>query len=495
MSPVILSIGRLYALCIAGLLALAVMPAGASPWLEIGDKRMRSDVELLADAGVVAGPTSVWPLPWAQISRGLDGADRALMLPHVRAAYDRMQALSDYDLDERLKFSATLRAASAPSLRRDFSDRARDEADVIVSAASTVGRVHANLSLNVRDAPNENRVTLDGSYLAVAFGDWAVYGGQMDLWWGPSMEGSVLLSNNARPLRKIGLTRLVAEPFESRWLSWIGPWRFDGFVGRMSGVRSDVFKKPLLIGLRGTFEPVDGLEIGLSRLLQLCGRGRPCGFSTFLDSLVPIGQSDNTGTFSEPGNQGAGYELRYHWAMGQTHANAYVQGFAEDTLFEVLSLQVGASLTGPSDWGTWRVNIEAVDTHGRTFSKNGFNERQDGATYTHFIYLDGLAFKDRPLGFSLDGDAKLVTASASLTDAQNRYWYATAGRADINVTDTAIYRVSQNREQLWLGEAGVSWPTDVGDISVELRGYSDSPNTPGRRDADVQAELRWSLYF
>ena len=456
---------------------------------------MRGDIELLADAGVVEGPTSVWPLPWAQISSGLDSADRALMMPHVRAAYDRVQALSEHDLDERLKLSATLRGATGASLRRDFSDRARDEADVVVTAASTVGRVHAHISMNMRDAPNEDLVTLDGSYLAIAFGDWAVYGGLMDLWWGPSMEGSVLLSSNARPLRKIGVSRLVAEPFDSRWLSWIGPWRLDAFVGRVTGERSDPFKKPLLIGLRATFEPVDGLEVGLSRLLQLCGRGRPCGFSTFLDSLVPIGASDNTGSFSEPGNQGAGYELRYHWQMGQTNANAYVQGFAEDTLFEVLSLQVGASLTGPSRLGTWRVNVEAVDTHGRTFSKTGFNERQDGATYTHFIYLDGLSFKGRPLGFSLDGDSKLVTATASLTDARNRYWYATAGRADINVTDTQRYRVSQNREQLWLGEAGVSWPTEYGDLSLELRGYTDSANTPGVRDADMQAELRWSLYF
>jgi hypothetical protein len=158
-------------------------------------------------------------------------------------------------------------------------------------------------------------------------------------------------------------------------------------------------------------------------------------------------------------------------------------------------VQAGASLTGGSRLGNWRIGAEAVDTLGRTFSKGEFNDRQPSATFVHFIYTDGFGYRGRPISASLDGDSRLFTLSASLTDTQNRRWYAQARRADINVTNSAIYRVSQNRERLYLGEIGVDMPTRFGDLSLEARGQTDSPNTPGRKDAAVQIELRFKTSF
>jgi hypothetical protein len=173
----------------------------------------------------------------------------------------------------------------------------------------------------------------------------------------------------------------------------------------------------------------------------------------------------------------------------------FLHTFAEDTLFEVLSVQAGASLTGTSTLGNWRVAVEALDTLGRTFSKQGFNKRQAASTFVNGIYTDGFGYRGRVISASLDGDSRLFTLSAALTDAKNRRWYAQARRADINVSNSTVYRVSQNRERLFLGEIGVDMPTRFGDLSLEARGQTDSPNSPGRKDAAAQVELRFKAYF
>jgi Capsule assembly protein Wzi len=477
------------------LLATVSTPALASPWIAVGDRRLREDIELLQDSGLLPGTTTVWPMPWANIGSNFDLIDDSALKPMHLAALNRVKRSFVDQADDSLKLSATVQLTSEPALRRSFGDSAREEADVSVLAEQGLGPVKLGLQLGYRNTPAGKNYSLDGSYVAVAVGNWGLYGGFVEQWWGPSHEGSLLISNTARPFPKVGFTRLAAEPFNSRWLRWMGLWRIDGFVGVLTGQRSDVFTNPLVVGLRATIRPTQGLELGASRMLQLCGSGRPCSLGTFSKALFPIGQSDNTGTFNEPGNQALGLDVRYARAIGSTQAVFHLQGFAEDTLFEAASFQVGASLTGPSRLGTWRASVDAVDTYARIFSKAGRGNRQSRATYLHFIYRDGFGYRGKPLGHSFDGDAQAVTGALSLTDLQNRRWSVSLTRADLNRFSEPLYRASQTREKLWLGEAGVDWPSRIGDIGVQLRGQTDSPNTPGRKDAALQAGLSWKLRF
>src|SRR3546814_10758857 len=116
------------------------------------------------------------------------------------------------------------------------------------------------------------------SYAAYKLGNWAVYGGFVEHWWGPGNSGSLLFSTSARPFPKIGFKRLAAHPIDFPVLRWLGPWRFDMFVGDL-GNRRD-FDNTKVIAMRFDFAPAPGLEIGLNRALQLCGDKRPCGFNT-----------------------------------------------------------------------------------------------------------------------------------------------------------------------------------------------------------------------
>src|SRR5690606_3821196 len=72
---------------------VSAIPAAAGPWLEAGDRQVRSDVELLKAAGLIRGPTNAWPLPWAQVAEGLERADGQPLLPHLAAAVRRLTIL------------------------------------------------------------------------------------------------------------------------------------------------------------------------------------------------------------------------------------------------------------------------------------------------------------------------------------------------------------------------------------------------------------------
>src|SRR3546814_18316192 len=79
---------------------------------------------------------------------------------------------------------------------------------------------------------------LDQTYAAYKLGNWAVYGGFVEHWWGPGNSGSLLFSTSARPFPKNGFKRLAAHPIDFPVLRWLGPWRVDMFVGGLGNRRA-----------------------------------------------------------------------------------------------------------------------------------------------------------------------------------------------------------------------------------------------------------------
>jgi len=47
------------------LLPLMADRAPASPWVEVGDAQLRSDLEILQAYGLVDNLATTWPIPWA----------------------------------------------------------------------------------------------------------------------------------------------------------------------------------------------------------------------------------------------------------------------------------------------------------------------------------------------------------------------------------------------------------------------------------------------
>ena len=58
----------------------------AGPYIPAGDMALRHDIQRLADAGIIKGPTTTWPLAWGPILEDLGAADATQLPAGVAAA-------------------------------------------------------------------------------------------------------------------------------------------------------------------------------------------------------------------------------------------------------------------------------------------------------------------------------------------------------------------------------------------------------------------------
>ncbi len=471
-------------------------PGSASPWAEVGDAALRRDIEILAANRLVDPLISTWPLPWGPIARRLSEVPNGLPR-HVGRAVERVRSrLRQETQSGTVRARAALRLANKSALIRDFAATGRDRVDARVDteylANSTALRLRLGL-LSDADLGDPDLI-LDDSYIAQGLGGWLAYAGMVEHWWGPGNITSVALSNNAKPFPKLGLMRYDPESFETPWLSWIGPWQINAFTGVLSD-NGRAVRNPVVVGLRGAINPLPGLELGASRLMQLCGSGRSCGFRTFFDALV--GNNENTPD-KDPGNQQGGFDARLMLNAFGVGWSIYGQIVGEDEAnglpFKSAGV-AGLSLTGglPNEkGGLWAVTAEFSD------SASGFQKTDPDFNVfcNHGDFGSGLRYHDRCLGPGLDNDSRLFSIVAAVMDRRDRTWRLTYHHAKLNRDGEAGGNtVSRSDESINVLELALRVPVRRHIFGIELRLQDDRPNTPGARDFETAVEAGWSTRF
>lgn len=519
----------------AGLAALVLgaAPALAGPFAEVGDRQLRSDVELLSAAGLIEGPVESWPLPWAQIDEGLNRANDGRELPpHLAAAAARLDRLSDLAAQRRV-VDIRIGGTNEAAVGRDFGTLNRARFDGSARVEFNTGDLSLSLGGGYRtgvvDGTNNSYAHLEGSQVAVRLGNWAFYGGYTEQWFGPGQDGALMWSNSARPMPKVGFKRLVPRRINFPVLRWLGPVQFEIFGGVLDEDRE--FDNIGIIGTRLSFQPARGLTIGLNRAQMLCGRGRPCGLTQIAGSFVGVLVSDNANpddpdSFNnQSGNQLAGWDITYVQRFGRVAAKFYFEGAAEDfdnIVLEQYTRLIGTTWLGP--WGSrgasWKASVEYADTLAVSLFNGtplegitGGQTRYPGAAYNNSLYTDGYTYRRRPIGYWTDGDSRNLSFAFALTDTRNRRWYAQVRSVHLNITDLGnppraifprpngdpgpviSYRVSRNSEKFAILTAGAELPLKFGDVRVEGRFQTDSPNSPGRRDSQAAIEVQFRQRF
>ena len=508
---------------ITALLCLPGPAVAISPWIDPGDRLTRHDIEVLKSFGLIDGPVSTWPMSWKQISRSLFEIDEYSHLPqHVQQSLLRLRAgLRRFEDSGTFGRHASFAGTNQERLIRDFSAGAREEGDVRSGFDAKLGRFYGRLSVGFRNDPETSDLNFDGSVLGAAFGNWLLYGGFQEQWFGPGFDSALILSTNAVPVPRVSIQRLDPKRIDLPVLRWLGPLQLN-FTAGFDGDDRDDFDDVLLVFTRMSFEPLRGFQIGLSRGLQLCGAGRVCNAESFGRALVTVvdfvfqvgGDLDNTGeVLTDPGNQVAGLDFRYTRAVGPLSVTGYSEIASEDSSGPIaigdVSLTVGGSLSGYLDrWSglSWTVRGEATDSQSnRFFGINGVG--QPGSANLNFIFTDGYSFQNRFLGPSIGPDGRLFTGEVSAIDHQSRLYFLRYRHIVLNGTGltpvpTTFDRfffdnlVSTNPERINLVEAGFEWPGFFGGkLRADLRLQDDQPSTPGVRDFQAAFELGWRLDF
>ncbi|SVC41225.1 uncharacterized protein METZ01_LOCUS294079, partial [marine metagenome] len=186
------------------------------PFLGPNDPFLRHELRWLRDADQLKAPLNTWPISWGGIDARLEqGGDD----PVVGRMRDR--------LDEERE-TGWLRPTGIVGLRADrgvvrsFLEEPRGGVSGGVEQKWMGDRFAGKLRLTtVGDVEPDWRgrkddgLQFDESYLAGRLGNWSASFGQVGRHWGPGWDGSLILSNNARPVPAFSVDRRIPEPFET----------------------------------------------------------------------------------------------------------------------------------------------------------------------------------------------------------------------------------------------------------------------------------------
>ena len=477
----------------AGLLMLWALGARAEPWLAPGNEAIRHDIQILADAGVLRGPVTSWPLSWPDIARDVLGASddqldeqAAAALLRVRRHARRASAPGFTGLG--LAVSAT----NAPSELRGFGTWPRDVGELGIKAGWMNSRVAVNASAAfVVDPEDDKAWRADGSYVGVNAGNFMISAGYMERWWGPGWDGSLILSTNARPIPSITLERNYTDPFETKLLSWLGHWRASIAVGRMES--HDIAVPDVrFLAARFNFRPRSWLEFALTRSAQFCGGDRECGWSQLGNLLIGRdNRSDDLSAEDEPGNQMAGYDLRLSSPWRRLPAAVYMQWIGEDEAGGLPSKFMG--LAGVETWftaagGGMRVRAEFTDTT-CSFTREApdFN-----CGYRNTLYPQAYTYRGRVIGHSMDNDSRMYALGGTWVSARGDSIGLSARRVELNRDGgphliTAVPRRYEDVELRYMGTFR------IGTLHAGLA--TATGQVPAGWDSHTRAFVTWQQGF
>jgi len=481
-------------------IALISMPSAyGGPAVVPGDLALRHDIQRLADHGVLSGPVTTWPLSWGPILSDLQHFQSTAELPtDVRDALARVRARAQWQTrTDELRFKARASAAERPTRIRSFQDVPREDGELGAGVSWTGDRFSIDLNVSVVANPADDKdYRADGSNIAVVLGNYMIAASTMDRWWGPGWVGSLILSNNARPIPAITVDRNFTDPFGSKWLSWIGPWDVSVIFGRMEADRA--IPNARFFGFRFNFKPIPSLEIGLSRTAQWCGDGRPCGFDTFIDLLLGRDNVGDAGTTpeDEPGNQLAGLDFRWsnRW-FGRSNA-IYGQAIGEDEAGGFPSrylAQLGAESSGMiGDRWSYRWYAELAATSCDAVKEEIFN-----CAYNHSIYETGYRYRGRVVGHGADNDSRIVSAGLILVNDQETQWHALFRYGALNRGGAPDPRnsLTPTRQDIASVDLVHSRILKFGWIEVGLGFERTEDKVSGETSNDGRAFLQWRSWY
>ena len=392
----------------------------AEPWVDTSNIFLKESIQRLSDSRVITTPVNTYPLMWHDIAANLNQADVEKLSDSDRTAY--YYVLLQLRQAQRSEKKVELNASSADNRFTSFGESFRDKNNLSVSTTWLTDHWAGKLNTHYNSSPVDgDKVTYSGSYISAFMGNWVATAGMQDRWWGASWDTSLSLTNNARPLPAVSLSRKSAIPFNVPFTQIDIPWTVTTFMGLMDDDR--VIEDTLLWGFRLNFKPTPNLEIGVSRLAQWGGDGRSQGLSTFVDLFLG---RDNCGANgfdcgenneNEPGNQMGGYDIRWSTSIANHPVNVNFTMFAEDgdssslSFFGEEQYQLGFDTHINLFENNWRTYIEATDTYATcSDGVNGDGTSKIGnCYYEHHTYQTGMRYKKRNLGSLYDNDARTFT--------------------------------------------------------------------------------------
>ncbi|NRA82578.1 MAG: capsule assembly Wzi family protein [Gammaproteobacteria bacterium] len=451
----------------------------ASPWIDANELFLRNHIQQLADAGVLSAPVTTYPLMWNAISADLLNASPDKLSPRLQQSY--AQVLHYFNRAQRNQYNHQLKISAANEAKRfnSFGDSQRQQAQLQLSTEYIGSFWAGKLSTQLRvDAEDDNSLTFDNSYLAATYGNWVVRFGAVSQWWGPGWDSSLIMSNNARPLPALSLTRNNSNAFETPWLNWIGPWTFTAQMAKLESERH--IPNAMLWSTRATIRPISKLELGLSWSIQWGGDGQPNSLKDFLDAVTSKQECANGADVCDPslntklGNQLAGFDIRWSDSIAGVPFSVYAQTIGEDAVNNIKPADKAYVFGIDSIFSIMEQPIRVFLEYTETEVACGKNPNSLNCYYEHTTYYTGYRYHQRAIGTTYDNDT-IAWSLGFLGQFENgQQWRSILRIAQLNTdnidrapTSSMVgNQVSKIAEDLVQLELQYQWPMFSGLLTI-----------------------------
>jgi membrane-associated phospholipid phosphatase len=190
--------------------------------------------------------------------------------------------------------------------------------------------------------PSVNRFQVLDAYVGLNLESWQFSFGRESLWWSPMHSGPLMFSDNAEPVDMFRIDRV--SPFKLPWIAgWLGPMRFDWFLGQFAGHEfvhqtdtgtvgqfgQPIGRQPFLEGVKLSMKPTPNFEFSVSWTNVFAGGPGPLTWHTFLHSYSP-GNSLTGGGPDDPGDRRSGVDFSYRIPGLRNWLTFYGDAFTED---------------------------------------------------------------------------------------------------------------------------------------------------------------------
>jgi len=242
-------------------------------------------------------------------------------------------------------------------------------------------------------------------YVKLDLAGMSLTAGRDSFWWGPGQHGSLLLTNNGRPLDQVTLTS--QRPFTLPWVfRRIGLVKPAIFVARLEQDR--FYPRANLLGMRLDIKPVPSFRFGISRVIMFGGEGRRgLSFSDWMEVLIASDSAEHSGSPTD-GDQILSVDASYVYvnhlrALPFSGAKLYAEIGAEDSAGRDRTPKARAYLFGLLvDGPLWLDSLDLRVEYATTEKDDKLPEQQ---WYRHHIYRSGYTYYGRVIGHHMGPDA------------------------------------------------------------------------------------------
>lgn len=461
----------------------------ASPWIGTLEPGLHHDLRVLVEKGLINVAISSFPVPWKGVDKELEKLTLTELDNEAWVAYSRLQHYLQKQKNASSTKVLTLLASNEKKRFKGLDDVSAEKGLARISVNGKWGRLAYQVSTNFASGGEQY---WDQSFLAYQFGDWNIRVGALDQWWGPGQGSSLILSNNARPVPGIAFSRSEATASEG-WLSFLGPWYFTAQMAKLEGDRA--VPDTRLWRTRLNFQPLDGLEIGLSWAAMWGGQGQGNSLSdffrilTFKTECATGEQQCDPELNTQAGNQLAGYDIRYSFRLFDVDVSLYGQQIGEDAV-DYYKVTDKGHLYGASAYlfgARWY--LESSNTQ---VACNSAAPESYDCFYEHSIYKSGYRHYGRAIGSTYDSDAKSQIIGMRKHFRSGESLSVELGHLKLNQDQSKPSPVlNGNSEELYFLRSHYQWPMHNWLIMAGL----NVENNRSDKDWDTDLTLTARLHF